>query len=184
VTIAFIAVYCILTLGKKVHILENNEGLLAKDYAQFEEFYRKYFSICVAKADNRTPGAPNDQDPLLIDAQVIYMTSRAMQTMYAHGVGRNPCTGVVLIVDEVDDLIVDKAPNDVYGIPHDKKSEEMRFCIDALNSGMTERPSLVSDTTWIECTAQYKLASRKVLNVHYTSKEGPEGEHVLAQVCA
>ena len=102
-------------LGKKVHILENNEGLLAKDYSQFEAFFQMHFSINVAKADNSTPGAPHDPDPLLERAQVIYLTSRAMQTTYAHGIGHNPCKNVVLIVDEVDDLIVDKHPNDIYG---------------------------------------------------------------------
>jgi hypothetical protein len=68
-------VYCVLSLGKKVHVLENNEGLLAKDYAQFEDFYRTHFKIKVAKADNHTPGAPLDQDPDLLDAQVIAYVS-------------------------------------------------------------------------------------------------------------
>ena len=180
-TIAFIAVYCVLTLGKKVHVLENNEGLLAKDYAQFEDFYRKIFKIKVAKADNQTPGAPNDQDPLLLEAQVIYMTSRAMQTMYAHGVGRMPCSNVVLIVDEVDDLIVDKAPNDIYGLPHEIKSEEMRVCFDTLLAGKVERPAAVTENTWIECNAQFKLTKKKVQNVDYSLKEGPKGP-ILAQV--
>ena len=98
-----------------MHVLENNEGLLAKDYGQFESFFQTHFGIKVAKADNSTPGAPYDQDPLLEDAQVVYLTSRAMQTMYAHGIGHYPCRNVVLIVDEVDDLIVDKHPNDIYG---------------------------------------------------------------------
>lgn len=69
-TIAFIAVYCVIVLGKKVHILENNEGLLAKDYSQFEAFYGEHFDIRVAKADNSTPAAPYDQDPELENAQV------------------------------------------------------------------------------------------------------------------
>jgi hypothetical protein len=41
---------------------------------------------------------------VLLIKKVIYMTSRAMQTMYAHGLGRNPCRNVVLIVDEVDGM--------------------------------------------------------------------------------
>lgn len=83
VTIAFIVVYCVLVLGKKVHVLENNEGLLEKDYAQFEDFYRSHFNINVQKADNSTPGAPSDQDPLLKDAQVIYLTSRGISHSFS-----------------------------------------------------------------------------------------------------
>ena len=170
-------------LGKKVHILENNEGLLAKDFAQFEDFFRNQFNINVQKADNNTPGAPLDKDPLLVDAQVIYMTSRAMQTMYAHGVGLHPCKNVILIVDEVDDLIIDKSPNDIYGVPHIKKSEVLLECIKSLLEGGTNMPSHIDDVnTWKECKAHYKLSQRKVLGRDYDWKDGPNGRELFQKL--
>ena len=173
ITIAFITVYCVLVLGKKVHVLENNEGLLAKDYSQFEYFFKDHFSIRVAKADNSTPGAPHDKDPQLEDAQVIYLTSRAMQTMYAHGIGHHPCHNVILIVDEVDDLIVDKQPNDIYGIPHVGKSIELKQYFDDLLDNDGEITQVVGDAeTWAQCKSNFKLAKKKVLGKDYVLKDG------------
>ena len=173
ITIAFIAVYCVLVLGKRVHVLENNEGLLAKDYSQFEDFFKVHFDIKVAKADNSTPGAPHDKDPLLENAQVIYLTSRAMQTMYAHGIGHHPCHNVILIVDEVDDLIVDKHPNDIYGIPHAEKSVELKQYFDDLLDNDGEITQVVRDgETWAQCKSNYKLAKKKILGKDYVVKNG------------
>jgi hypothetical protein len=83
------------------------------------------------------------------------MTSRAMQVIYSHGFGLSPCTNTVLIVDEVDDLIVDKSPNDHYGLPHSIKSQSLTPCFGALTSNNPKPPS-IDYKLWQECKLHYK----------------------------
>ena len=45
----------------------------------------------------------------------------------------NVTDNTVLIVDEVDDLIVDKAPNDYYGMKHTGKSKQLLSCFAAID---------------------------------------------------
>jgi hypothetical protein len=105
-----------------------------------------------------------------------------MQTMYAHGIGHHPCHNVILIVDEVDDLIVDKNPNDVYGIPHVTKSANLKVCFDCILANITERPAGVTDSQlWSEVKAAYKLSKKKCLGIDYVLKQS-DGEKILAQV--
>ena len=42
IVIAMMAIYTVKHLGKRVHVLENNEGLLERDYASYEPFYRSF----------------------------------------------------------------------------------------------------------------------------------------------
>ena len=40
IVIAMMAIYTVKHLGKRVHVLENNEGLLERDFATYAPFYR------------------------------------------------------------------------------------------------------------------------------------------------
>ena len=45
IVIAMMAIYTVKHLGKRVHVLENNEGLLERDFATYEPFYRSNPSL-------------------------------------------------------------------------------------------------------------------------------------------
>jgi len=172
-------------LKKKVHILVNNEGLLAKDYDEFfsKGFYSKFkkldsngneVEIKVAKADNSTNGAPECMQEDLIDADIIYCTSRGMQTMYAHRIGLPYNNDAILIADEVDDLVIDKNPNDLYGVPHHHKSLELKSGFDALISKENaKKPDDISDfLTWRRIKSSVRIAKSKVEGTDYCLNDG------------
>jgi hypothetical protein len=184
-SIAFLAVYIVRVLKKKVHILVNNAGLLAKDYDEFctKGFYNRIkkldsngseVDIKVARADNSTKGAPECMQKDLIDADITYCTSRGMQTMYAHRIGLSYYNDVILIVDEVDDLIIDKNPNDLYGVPHHHKSLELKSGFDALISNENARkPDDIPDfVTWRRIKSSVRIAKSKREGTDYCINDG------------
>ena len=42
IVIAMMAIYTVKHLGKRVHVLENNEGLLERDFATYAPFHRPF----------------------------------------------------------------------------------------------------------------------------------------------
>ena len=76
-------------------MLENNEGLLERDYAANGPFYAK-FGI--------------SSDKTISDAQVCYCLKKSINSHFLeHMVGGSlDLDNTVLIVDEVDDLIVNE----------------------------------------------------------------------------
>lgn len=103
--IAMTAVYFAVILKKKVHVLENNIGLLEKDMAQFEKFYET-FDLKVDKNFDNYSGK----------ADITYTLRRDMESFYRMQTteGNKPFGNTMLIVDEVDELIVDGDPNQAY----------------------------------------------------------------------
>jgi hypothetical protein len=94
--IAMTAVYLVLVHHRKVHILENNIGLLARDFGDFETFFDGF-------------GIKASQQDFADTYQVIYCLRRDLEQCYRDGVfqGSMPFDNTVLVVDEVDALIVD-----------------------------------------------------------------------------
>ena len=170
-SIAMVAVYCVKILKKKVHVLVNNEGMLVKDFGSLKPFYENYFNIKMEMSDDSTKGPPDDPDSKLFDAQVIYLTQRAMETFYKHGVGCQPCKDTVLIVDEVDQLIVDKNPNTAYGIPHTDKTADVVKCFAELRNGGKSKPQGVNQKLWNECRSMVTEAKRKRRGIDYEYKD-------------
>jgi len=129
----------------KVHVLENDEGLLAKDYGEFEKFFaglgiRLGMANSSTKPDTFIKNEGTAREEIvegfkeLDKKHVVYLTMRAMQNYYKYLVGKTPGFGdrTVLIVDEVDGLIVDKKPNDMFVKKDDEKSLEMKRALDQL----------------------------------------------------
>ena len=51
IVIAMMAIYTVKHLGKKVHVLENNEGLLERDFATYAPFYASFGLSCAKTID-------------------------------------------------------------------------------------------------------------------------------------
>ena len=47
-----LSVYTVKHLGKRVHVLENNEGLLERDFANYAAFYASFGLSCAKSIDN------------------------------------------------------------------------------------------------------------------------------------
>lgn len=101
--IAMSAIYAVKLMGKRVHILTNNAGLLNKDYSQFKDLFAT-FGISVAN---------NSDFKNLGSHQVTYCLSSDLLSYYRDAVfiAVEPFANTILIVDEVDQIIVDDKPN-------------------------------------------------------------------------
>ena len=151
--IAMSAIYMVKELRKRVHVLENNEGLLNKDYSQFKDFYET-FGIKMADG-TKTPKAD------IGTYDVVYTLRRDLESYYRDSVfkGVAPFENTILIVDEVDELIVDDNPNSSYVKAADSSSIAAAF--EALKSGATNRPSNVSADLWREASDAKRHAKLK-----------------------
>jgi hypothetical protein len=92
--LAMLAVFAVKHWKCKVHILENNRTLLDRDYADYEEFYRK----C---------GVSSSKD-LESDAKIVYCLKKDNNLFLMKQLvgGELDLSKHVMLVDEVDDLIV------------------------------------------------------------------------------
>ena len=101
-----LAVFMVKLYGKRVHVLENNEGLLDRDYATNAPFYER-FGIKSGKSLSEEGN------------QICYCLKSAINKHFlermVQGLLDEDLRQTVLIVDEVDDLIVNEKPNAHYG---------------------------------------------------------------------
>ena len=100
IVIAMCAIFMVKLFGLKVHVLENNEGLLERDYATNAPFYAKF-------------GIKSGKDLSEEGVQICYTLKSAINKHFLRGMvsGSLELASTVLIVDEVDDLIVNERPN-------------------------------------------------------------------------
>lgn len=152
--IAMSAIYMVKELGYKVHILENNEGLLRKDHGQFQSFFEK---LGVTVVDATRTGDIME----VKDFQVVYTLRHNLESYYREAVFRaiKPFAGTILIVDEVDELIVDDHPNSFYVKAADATALKSAF--EALKSGRGKPDSVPSDTWAKALDAQSKARGKK-----------------------
>jgi len=134
------AIYTVKQLGKRVHVLENNEGLLERDYATNAPFYEKF-------------GIKSGQDIGNEETQICYCLKQAINKHFLKrmvaGKLDADLSRTVLIVDEVDDLIVNEKPTAHYVKQDDEKSPAVLACYKALKDGK-QKPRDVSDDVWEE----------------------------------
>ena len=139
--------------GVRVHILENNEGLLDRDYATNAPFYEK-FGIKSGKA------TPQDVSDLANpDVQIVYTLKAGINKHFLRGMvsGSLELSKTVLIVDEVDDLIVNERPNAHYVKKDVERSPMLQKAYEVLKSGSREQPSDVDEEQWKYAEVQKKL---------------------------
>ena len=107
IVIAMLAVFVVLHYKKRVHVLENNQGLLERDFAEYEAFYRSFTHstgaelTCSSEIDGTS--------------DICYCLKSENNAFFNHhlisGDLNNILSETVLIVDEVDDLVVNEDPS-------------------------------------------------------------------------
>jgi len=126
IVIAMLAIFMVKLHGCRVHVLENNAGLLQRDYKQNQPFYDKF-------------GIKSGVDLNDPDAKIIYCLKDGINRRFlrklVEGKLDEELGSTVLIVDEVDDLIVNERPNAHYVKKDSERSSIMVKSYEALAKG-------------------------------------------------
>eukprot|EP00929_Paragymnodinium_shiwhaense_P059818 TRINITY_DN29929_c5_g1_i1.p1 TRINITY_DN29929_c5_g1~~TRINITY_DN29929_c5_g1_i1.p1 ORF type:complete len:1527 (-),score=324.40 TRINITY_DN29929_c5_g1_i1:107-4687(-) len=166
VIIAALAIYVAVVLRKKAHVIVDDETLLQRDFATFRQVFevfevndrngKRALSACLCVSEEQMAAKAND--PFLrtridADADVCYCEARHVQSFYA-SIARsekrdfNTYSERVLILDEVDALVIDEEPNDVFVYPNSELSGMATSVADALAKGANpEETSSVKNAT-------------------------------------
>lgn len=107
---ALIAIFVVKGLGKHVHILYSTSQGLFRDFTRLSPFLAM---LDVASAMNDFTAA----------ADVTFCLQRDMTQFYRDSIffGHLPFSNTILLVDDMDDLDIDRNPNSIYG----KRDEEL-----------------------------------------------------------
>ena len=176
VVIATLALYFVVVHGKKVHILENNRGLLERDFESFKEFYGNF-----ERPDGKQVKVSSSLNP---DADICYCLNDEIDRFYRNSVFQNSggsgnaFKDLIMIVDEVDELVVDKKPTTTYVKPDREYSQAYAVAMKAL---LADPDSAHSDTCpqpltvpemWNKAKSAKREASHKRKNVDYGMADG------------
>jgi len=159
--IATLAIYVAVMLRMKVHVVIDDETLLERDFAAFKRVFDAFevevpgaksagsmrpltASMCmseerVAGLNKTEPHIATRVDP---NADIVYCEAKHVQSFYASiARGQDPDFDTyksrVLILDEVDALVVDEEPNDVFVYPNDELSQLATSVAEHLGRGMS-----------------------------------------------
>jgi len=144
IVIAMLAIFVVKLFGKKVHILENNEGLLLRDYNANKLFYEQFDIQSGIKLDS-----PELQICYCLKSEINRHFLRKM----IEGTLDEEARATVLIVDEVDDLIVNERPTDYYAQSDADLTPQLRKCYKSIKAGDYSLPQGVSEIVWEEAMA-------------------------------
>ena len=177
IVIAMMAVYTVKQLKKKVHVLENNEGLLERDFANYKSFYESFGLTCNKMIDSTS--------------DICYCLKKHNNTFFNQHLlsGDLDLTGTILIVDEVDDLVVNEKPTLLYQAKDDSLTPHYKVCYNALIKGQ-DRPAKVDSAIWNDAKRIKREADAKVQGVHFQLgeqgwimlEEGPDGSARVPKV--
>jgi len=135
--VAALAIYCVVTLGKKVHVVVDDETLLERDFGTFKSLFdafevpgpaggkRKLKSVLCVPAEklNSNRGDSSMSARIDPDADICYCEAKHVQSFYA-SIARAEKRDFasydsrILILDEVDALVIDEEPNEPFVYPN------------------------------------------------------------------
>ena len=166
IVIAMVAVFLIRRhRGLRVHILENNQGLLERDYRQNRPFFDRF-------------GITSGTD-LQADVQVCYTLKREIGRHFLRQMVRGTleaeASQTVLIVDEVDDLIVNEAPNSHYVKGDVELSPQLVAAFAALKAGSSQPPDGVGDVVWRQARDAVTLSGKMQKDKHWRLVQSEDG---------
>ena len=123
IVIAMLAIFMVQVHGMKVHILENNEGLLERDFDTNRPFFEAFGIRCGV-------------DLLDGEADVVYCLKSGINQLFLRKMLEGKLVealgDTVVIVDEVDDLVVNEDPNSFYVKEDVEKTPDLQKCFQAL----------------------------------------------------
>ena len=145
VIIAMLAIYFVKRFGKRVHILENNESLMKRDYESNKSFFELF-----QNQDGRPISAACDC--LDVDADISYCLTSTINSHYMRSVtdAGEGLAQMILIVDEVDNLVIDGDPTTNYVHKDTERTQYIRGCFQELqdNGARATRPAGCPDYVW------------------------------------
>jgi len=159
IVISMLAIFMVQLHGMRVHILENNEGLLARDFATNKPFFESFGIQCGI-------------DLLDEGNQVVYCLKSHINQLFMRNMLEGKLDEVlgqtVIIVDEVDDLVVNENPNANYVKEDAERTPDLRKCFAALRKNEITMPRGVRTTKiWEEAQRAVKDAKGRVEGKHY-----------------
>jgi len=176
IVIAMLAVMMVQYHKLKVHVLENNEGLLERDFRQNRPFYERF---------NIKSGFGPDglADP---DAKIVYCLKKHINKHFlgkmVEGKLDAELKNIVLIVDEVDDLVVNERPNNHYVKTDVEQTPDLQRCYEKLRNGWSEEveqnpPEDIEHSFWIRaCSIVRYCESHVKEGVNYRVVDNEQGE--------
>ena len=160
IVIAMMAIYTVKQLGKRVHVLENNEGLLQRDFKTYEPFYRQFGLTC-----SKTIDATSDICYCLKKHNNAFFNERMLE-------GDLDLSGTVLIVDEVDDLVVNEKPSLLYTKRDETLTPKYEAAYLALIGGAESPPGGVERAVWDDCVRIKRETDSKVEGLDFAKSDG------------
>ena len=147
-------------------MLENNEGLLMRDFKTYEPFYRQFGLSCSKTIDTAS--------------DICYCLKRENNAFFNEHIlqGDLDLSSTVLIVDEVDDLVVNEKPSLLYNARDETLSPAYRACYRALIRGES-RPAKADPIVWNDAKRIKLEADAKLRGADY--ERGESGWAMLEQ---
>ena len=174
IVIAMLAVFMVRLHGLTVHVLENNEGLLERDYKTNAPFYKRFGIV----SDIGVNGLNNK------DAKIIYCLKKQVNK---HFLGRmvegkldEELQNIVLIVDEVDDLVVNERPNAHYVKTDVEQTPDLQACYTKLRDGWSleveqDPPEGIDHNFWIRACSVVRYCEDHIQEgTHYRVIKGED----------
>jgi len=194
--IATLAIYVAVVLRMKVHVVIDDETLLERDFNAFKRVFDAFevevpgaksggsmrplnAVMCVSEERfaGRSKTEPHMAARIDPNADVVYCEAKHVQSFYA-GIARgqdpdfDTYKGRVLILDEVDALVVDEEPNDVFVYPNDELSHMATSIAELLSKGM----SVEQIAARIVPKSQHPAATRVISEM---SREWSQGKKLV-----
>ena len=132
-------IYTVVQLKQRVRILENNEGLLQRDFKTYEAFYKLFGLTCSKTVD--------------LTSDICYCLKRENNTFFNEAIlaGKLDLGDIVLIVDEVDDLVVNEKPSILYNRKDETLTPLYKQCYSALIAGAEQAAEGMDRQIWDDC---------------------------------
>ena len=171
IVIAMLSIFMVKLHGLRVHVLENNAGLLQRDYAQNKPFFEKF-------------GIKSGYDLADPDAKIVYCLKDGINRRFLHKIVEGKLDeelgSTVLVVDEVDDLIVNERPNAHYVKRDMERSSAMVESYKVLKEGGNTKPEGVEDEVWdFSCAVKDYCAKNTHEGKHYRVLESNGKRRVI-----
>lgn len=193
--IASMALYCVTVLGKKVHVVVDDESLVERDFQTFKPLFNKFktpdhqpVKACLCVSATKKAGKCKDDESVLsrVDetADIVYCEAKHVQSFYTHlaKLGGTDFDMIykdrILVLDEVDALVIDESPN----VPFVYENEELSTFATKVASGLVQNlpPSKLGIYARSEAEKRIErgmlhaaqTASKWVLNTDYCYDQG------------
>jgi len=139
--VASLAIYVAVVLRKQVHVVVDDETLLERDFFTFKELFNNFqvptgngnekrtLSAAICMSEEKLASRNKDEDCVVArvdpDVDICYCEAKHVQSFYA-SIARgekgkqdfDTYMNRVLILDEVDALVIDEEPNEVFVYPN------------------------------------------------------------------